>query len=300
MLPGSVLFDGRRIRLKYHRLLSGTGARPPNSLSALRELLDGGAEVIEFDVHALADGDYLLNHDETLDRETTGVGSVHAQTRAQVRGLRLKGSDEPVAVLSEVTTILASVRRPVKVQVDLKDQYPMSRDEAGRFLRAIEPLRANSNLTVVVGCLADWNLRTLRRVDPTLSVGLDFAWYLDVPTPEVPSLPLRVNVFGYLDDHPLGYRRAMPARDYLEDRIGSLCHLVPGAVEVYLHVEFILRAIADGINPAEIVRRELGDVLIDAWTLNAGERNARETLRAVLEAGVGQITTETAVQLATM
>src|SRR5439155_1611139 len=51
MLPGSVAFEGRRILFKYHRLLSGTGAHPPNSLSALREVVQGGAEVIEFDVH---------------------------------------------------------------------------------------------------------------------------------------------------------------------------------------------------------------------------------------------------------
>ncbi len=298
-LPASLAAGGRRVLLKYHRLLSGTGAHPPNSLSALHEVLAGGAEVIEFDVHAISDGDYVLNHDDTFNRETTGIGPVRSATRASVKALRLRGSAEPAALLSEVAQVLGSHRAPVKVQVDLKDQDPLGAEEAGRLLRAIEPMRANPRLTVVVGCLGDWNLRILRRLDTTLAVGLDFALYLDAPDSEFPRLPLRVNVYGYLDDHPLGYLRAMPVRDYLEDRVESLCHLLPGAVEVYLRAEFILRAIADGVNPVEIVRRRLG-VPVDAWTLNSGLPQTRERLAAVLAAGAGQITTDTAVQLAAL
>jgi len=298
-LPGHLTFGGRRMLLKYHRLLSGTGAHPPNSLSALRELLDGGAEAIEFDVHAIGGGDYLLVHDETLDRETTGTGPVAASTPASVKNLRLRGWDEAPALLSEVARILAEHRRPVKVQVDFKDQRPLPAKEVQSFLRAIEPLRANSNLSVVVGCLGDWNLRTLRRLDSHLALGLDFLLYLDAPMPgEFPCLPLRVNVYGYLDDHPLGYMRLVPTRDYLEDRIESLCHLVPGAVEVYLRLDFIIQAHSDGINPVDVVRRALGSVLIDGWTLNADHPQTPEMLRALSVNGVDQITTDTAVQLA--
>lgn len=207
---------------------------------------------------------------------------------------------EPVAFLTDVTSVLAAVRRSVKVQVDLKDQYPLSRDEARRFLRAIDPLRANAHLKVVVGCLGDWNLRTLRRLDPSLSVGLDFALYLDAAVPEFPRLPMRVNVYGYLDDYPLGYRPGMPVHEYLEDRVESLCHLLPGAEEVYLRVELILHMIADGLNPVEIIRRQLGRVLIDGWTLNADSTETARTLQAVLDVGVDQITTDTAVQLAAL
>jgi glycerophosphoryl diester phosphodiesterase len=298
-LPGHLTFGGRRMLLKYHRLLSGTGAHPPNSLSALREVLDGGAEAIEFDVNAIAGGDYLLVHDETLERETTGTGPVAACTPAAVKNLRLRGWDEAPALLSQVARILAEHRRPVKVQVDLKDQEPLAAKEAQSFLRAIEPLRANANLSVVVGCLGDWNLRTLRRLDPHLAVGLDFLLYLDAPMPdEFPRLPLRVNAYGYLDDHPLGYMQLIPARDYLEDRIESLCYLVPGSTEVYLRLDFIIQAYGDGTNPVDVVRRTLGSVLIDGWTLNAGHPQTPEMLRVLSVAGVDQITTDTAVQLA--
>lgn len=299
-LPGALSHGGRRVLLKYHRLLSGTGAHPPNSLSALREVLDGGAEVIEFDAAAIAGDDYLLLHDETLDRETTGSGRPRGLTPAAVKALRLRGRDEPPVLLSEAASVLAAHRRPVKVQVDLKDADPMSREEAARFLRALDPLRANPRLTVVVGCLGDWNLRLLRRLDPALRIGLDFLLYLDAPVPEFPRLPLRQNVFGYLDDHPLGYRTGMSVRDYLADRIETLCHLVRDPVEVYLRLEFVAQAMGDGVNPVEVVREALGDILVDVWTLNAETAQAEQLLRLVLESGAGQVTSDTAVQLASM
>lgn len=314
-LPGHLTHGSRRVLLKYHRLLSGTGAHPPNSLSALRELLDGGAEAIELDVHRIIGGDYLLVHDETLDRETTGTGPVGACTSATAKQLRLRGWDEPPALLSEVTRILAEHKRAVKLQIDFKDQMPQSADEIKAFLNAIEPLRANSSLSIVVGCLGDWNLRTMRRLDSRIALGLDFLLYLDVPMPEeFPRLPLRENVWGYLDDHPLGYIRLVPrqrarggrgrppefVRDYLQDRIETLCGLVRNPVEVYLRVEFMLQAFGHGVNPADVVRRTLGNVLIDAWTLNEDNHNLPEIMGALSEMGVDQITTDTAVQLGTM
>jgi glycerophosphoryl diester phosphodiesterase len=297
-LPSAIPFAGRRVLLKYHQFLSGTGHHPPNSVSALREVLAGGAEVIEFDVHAIADGHYLLIHDDTLDRETTGSGPVHSCTAASVRALRLRGSDEVPALLADIAPLLTAHRRRLKVQVDVKDEAPLSSEDAGAFLRALSPLSENPHLSVIVGCAGDWNLRTLRRLNPTLAVGLDILLHLDIPGPEIPRLPLRVNVYGYLDDHPLGYVPGVTVRDYLADRVESLCTLVPGAEEVYLRAQFILKAIADGVNPLEIVRRRLGaSVVVDAWTLNADHPGAAEMLHSLLLAGLDQITTDSALQL---
>jgi glycerophosphoryl diester phosphodiesterase len=299
-LPGHVRYRGRPVALKYHRLLSGSGLHPPNSLSALREVLDGGAEVIEFDVRAVADG-FVLLHDETLDRETSGSGPASAAPSDAVRKVRLRGWDEPPALLDDVTAVLTRHARPLKVQVDFKETMPISTEQARVFLRAIDPLRANADLRIVVGCLGDWNLRLLRRLDPALPVGLDFALYLDAPLlEEMPRLPVRVNVYGYLDDHPLGFAAALPVTAYLQDRIESLCRLVPRPVEVYLRREFIRQALADGVNPVAVVREALGDVGVDAWTLNDGDPDVRSDLTAFLDAGVSQITTDTAIELAAM
>jgi glycerophosphoryl diester phosphodiesterase len=68
---------------------------------------------------------------------------------------------------------------------------------------------------------------------------------------------------------------------------------------VYLRAEFVLKAIADGVNPIEVVRRQLeAGILVDAWTLNADHPRAAEMLQSLLRAGVDQITTDSAQQLA--
>ncbi len=295
-VPAAVLWKGREVLLKYHRLLSGSRRHPPNSLSALAEVLDG-ARVIEFDIQPLADGDFVMLHDPVLESETTGAGPVEAATRSAVKALRLRGSQEPPALLSEAVDILQRVRRPLKVQVDFKPVLPVDRGMVDRVLEALAPLRANPHLDVVVGCLADWNLRAFRRADPTLRVGFDPALHLDVPVPDPPGLPVRVNAYGYLDDHPLGFRRVMGVRDYLLDRLESLLGLVPGAVEVYLRKEFLLQAARDGVNAVEHLKRLAEGVSVDVWTVNLPP-TASEELFQLLDLGIDQITTDTALSVA--
>ncbi len=299
-LPTHLTYKGRAVLLKYHRLLSGDHPHPPNSLSALAYVLEGGAAVIEFDVNRTEDGAYVLNHDPTLERETTGVGPLSRMTRAEFKALRLRGTDEAPATLREVVAALGTVRRPLKVQVDLKALLPLTPEAAAAFLDEIAPLRDNPNLRVVVGCLGDWNLRLLRRLDPELPVGFDFAYYLDAPVEPLVRLPLRVNAYGYLDDHPLGYRRLLPPEAYLRDRVEALVNLLPGASEFYLRKEFILKALADGFNPVAFIHAYRPGAVVDVWTLNASEPEANRTLFAMLEAGADQVTSNTSVQLAAM
>jgi glycerophosphoryl diester phosphodiesterase len=297
-LRGHLAHQGRRVLLKYHRLLDGVHRHPPNSVAALRHLVTAGAEVIEFDVALTRDRAFVLLHDATLERETTGLGRLRDVTLDGVKALRLRGSDEPPATLAEVVAALQSVRRPIKVQIDLKEQEPLAPDAAGALLDAVATLRANGHLKVVVGCLADWNLRALRKRDPALAVGLDFLHYLDAPDEEWLRLPLRVNAYGYLDDHPMGFRRAMPTAAYLEDRASTLLNLVDGASEVYLHKNFVLRALEDGFNPVEYVHTAKPGTLVDVWTFYADEPGIGRALRTVLDAGADQITSPACAPLA--
>lgn len=294
---GHLAYKGRKVLLKYHRLLSGTHPHPPNSLPALHRVLADGAEVVEFDIGLTLDGAFVLIHDQSLERETTGRGPLRKVTQEQLQTLRLRDSDEPPATLAGVVAVLRGVRRPLKVQVDLKEQEPLPREVAVRLLEALAPLRANSHLRVVVGCLADWNLRALRRLDPTLAMGLDFAYYLDAPVDELVRLPLRINAYGYLDDHPLGYRRLLPTPVYLADRMDVLLNLVEGASEFYLRKEFVLQAMADGFNPVQFVHERKPGALVDVWTLYAHEPDLRRILFSVLEAGADQITSPTSALL---
>ena len=299
MLPPHLPFEGREVPLKYHKLLTGRGISPPNSLSALEDVVGGGAGVIEFDVNITCDGGFALLHDATLQRETTGVGAVRRSTLEEVRALRLRGSEENVAGLDEVVDRLRRVERPLKVQVDLKETLPLSAAEASNLIQALEPLLERPNLKLVIGCLADWNLRALRRVDSRLRLGFDFLSYLDAPVDELVRLPGRVNAYGYLDDHPLGWRRMQPVGAYLLDRVEALLTLVPETEEFYLRAEFVRQALSDGFDPIAFIHRWRPDALVDIWTIDRVPDGGRDQeVRSLLAAGADQITTNTAVQWA--
>src|SRR5438132_12655513 len=64
---------GRELRLKAHTCHLD-GGPPGNSLAALRACLDAGVAMMEIDVCALADGEYLVTHGPDLAEETTGRG----------------------------------------------------------------------------------------------------------------------------------------------------------------------------------------------------------------------------------
>jgi len=76
-----------------------------------------------------------------------------------------------------------------------------------------------------------------------------------VPLSEEEADPVRTNAYGYLDDHPLGYRKVLPTPRYLADRLEATSYLVPGVREFYLRKEFVLKALDDGFNPIEHLHR---------------------------------------------
>jgi glycerophosphoryl diester phosphodiesterase len=65
----------------------GEAEAPPSTLFAMATAVAGGADALELDVHATADGHLVVLHDPTVDRTTDGSGAVDALTLEQVRRL---------------------------------------------------------------------------------------------------------------------------------------------------------------------------------------------------------------------
>lgn len=66
----------------------GAGLAPENTIVAFRQAVDDwGADMIELDVHATADGECVVIHDPTVDRTTDGSGWVAEKTLAELRQL---------------------------------------------------------------------------------------------------------------------------------------------------------------------------------------------------------------------
>jgi glycerophosphoryl diester phosphodiesterase len=58
---------------------------PSNTLYAFKTALEKGADVLEMDVHATADGHIVVIHDATVNRTTNGSGRVDSLTLAQIK-----------------------------------------------------------------------------------------------------------------------------------------------------------------------------------------------------------------------
>ncbi|MHB8220090.1 MAG: glycerophosphodiester phosphodiesterase [Acidimicrobiales bacterium] len=75
----------RRVIAYAHQ--GGAWESPSSTLFAIHRAVDAGATAVELDVHATADGELVVCHDETVDRTTDGHGSIAALTLEELKGL---------------------------------------------------------------------------------------------------------------------------------------------------------------------------------------------------------------------
>ena len=98
--------------------------RPECTLASTLRAIEVGATAVEVDVRTTRDGHLVILHDATLDRTTSGKGSVNDRTLAEVRQFDAgswfdpKYSDERVPTLIEVLNLC---RGRIDVLLDLKE-----------------------------------------------------------------------------------------------------------------------------------------------------------------------------------
>ena len=73
------------VQIAFHR--GAARYAPENTLPAIQMAADLGADYVEIDVRTTQDGRFVLLHDRTLERTTTGRGAVNEQPAAAIAGL---------------------------------------------------------------------------------------------------------------------------------------------------------------------------------------------------------------------
>ena len=78
---------------------------PENSLTAFRLAVEAGY-AIENDIHITADGEIVVFHDDTLDRMCGVSGKPEEYTLAELKELRLAGTEECIPTLAECLAVI--------------------------------------------------------------------------------------------------------------------------------------------------------------------------------------------------
>lgn len=107
-----------QFRLVAHRgLHDSTQGVPENSLAAFQRAVERG-HAIELDVRRTADNRLVVFHDQTLERMTGVPGEVDRWVLADLKKLRLQGTEEAIPTVEEM---LALVNGQVPLLIEIKN-----------------------------------------------------------------------------------------------------------------------------------------------------------------------------------
>lgn len=98
---------------------------PENSLPAIENAIKMGVDIVEVDVQRTKDGQFILMHDVTLDRTTTGKGKIADWTLDSIHTLRLKNgcaikTKEKAPTLEKALLLM---KGQILVNLDKADRY---------------------------------------------------------------------------------------------------------------------------------------------------------------------------------
>jgi glycerophosphoryl diester phosphodiesterase len=98
-------------------------SHPENSVAAVQNSIDLGAEMVELDIQKSSDGEFVVFHDSWLDRSSTCKGELAKRTLAELKECRLviagtgAATDERIPTLREM---LAVTKDRIFVNIDNK------------------------------------------------------------------------------------------------------------------------------------------------------------------------------------
>lgn len=111
----------RPLQVIAHR--GASGLAPENTLPAVRQAIQAGADWIEIDVHLSRDSALIVMHDETVDRCTNGQGAIADMTLAELKSLDAgswKGPAFAGACIPTLAEVLAEVKGQAGLLIEVK------------------------------------------------------------------------------------------------------------------------------------------------------------------------------------
>ncbi|WGQ10532.1 glycerophosphodiester phosphodiesterase family protein [Pedobacter gandavensis] len=94
--------------------------KPENSIAAIEEAIELGADYVEIDLRTTRDGHLVLLHNETLDGTTNGKGRVQNLNLDEVQKLSLNAKDGKLYAVPSFMEALKTCRNRINIYLDFK------------------------------------------------------------------------------------------------------------------------------------------------------------------------------------
>ena len=105
---------------------------PENSLQSIEKAIAMKVDMVELDIQPTKDGNFICMHDETLDRTSTGKGTIKNYTTEELKKFVLRSGNgiktrQPIPTRQEVLTVC-------------KDRILVNIDKGGTYIKEIMPI----------------------------------------------------------------------------------------------------------------------------------------------------------------
>ena len=151
-----------------------SGLAPENTIAAIQEAIECGANYAEIDVHLTADGEVVLMHDDSVNRTTDGEGNIWELTLEELEGLDAGSwfseefTGEPVPTLRDVIR-LASGKIKLNIEIKVSEEEPDIATAVVGIIRTEKFTRS-----CMVTSFDRETVEEVRRIAPKIITGLIF------------------------------------------------------------------------------------------------------------------------------
>lgn len=95
--------------------------KPENTLAAIEEAINLGADYVEVDLRTTSDGHLVLCHNETVDATTNGSGLVGNLTWKEISNLRIRSRDGKEYHIPAFSQVLKLCKNRINIYLDFKE-----------------------------------------------------------------------------------------------------------------------------------------------------------------------------------
>jgi glycerophosphoryl diester phosphodiesterase len=180
LVAGAVATSAQPLVFAHRGDVNPRDGYPENTLQAISQAVERGADGVEFDVQVSLDGTCWLLHDGSVDRTTDGTGSLSRMHDAQIEALKIDGGlgwrdGMAPGHLTRLTDALAAAGPTIRLEVDLK--FP----DAAAARRTAEALRG-LGARISVNVKSHEQIAIIREALPGVTIVAQPDWIKDALT----------------------------------------------------------------------------------------------------------------------